>query len=724
MKEKIPALADYGIYLIFTILAFLLPVFFLPITTEYFEFNKMYLALGASVIVAILWIAKVLAEKRLDLPKSPLNLPILALTLVYAASTYFSISRYTSVFGSYGRWGNSMMVMAISAFLYFAAASNIKGKQKINYMLLALLGGGTFSSLVAVFSYLGISLINQPYAQIKNFTLTGSTTTSAVIGVICLIIALGNIVKSQNTVIKSMLLALALINTTCALMLSNYSVLLFLVVALLSFLVFTSAELITESKVYLSSILVLTLILGIIMYVPAFKNAFKLGKDYPAEIKLDFNSSRIVTTYTLGDFPLLGSGPSTFYLNFKHYKPLYLNATDVWAVNFDKANNEFLEIAATLGLLGLLVYAWVAYRAVKLARLADKTPLNATLSAITLGFFAFFLMNFSTPMLSIILFVCLGALSSYVYGSLSGKTVIHAELTSVVLEQAEAIVNTKTISMVFSGTLLLLTVAVSYFGSRAYAGDYFFKKALTSAAQNKTADTYKYETLAIQKNPFLDVYRAPYIDLNFSIANALVGSKKAEDLSDDEKSQITSLLTTAIDQTVVNTEILNPTSPDNWAQRARLNELLAPIKKDSLQAALDSYTRAIQFDPTNPQLRLALGNMFFTNKDFASAQRYYQAAISLKRDYANAHYNNAQALLQLKDYKNASLELQVVLRLLPNNSADKKKVEEELAQLNKSPEVAGTATTAPAIDLESQKKATQNQEPLKKPTAPETPKAQ
>jgi O-antigen ligase len=57
--------------------------------------------------------------------------------------------------------------------------------------------------------------------------------------------------------------------------------------------------------------------------------------------------------------PLLGYGPDNFAEPFKRYKSDDLRAFFPDDVLVDKAHNEFLQVAATTGLLGLAAYLWV-----------------------------------------------------------------------------------------------------------------------------------------------------------------------------------------------------------------------------------------------------------------------------------------------------------------------------------------------------------------------------
>ncbi|MBA2345531.1 MAG: O-antigen ligase family protein, partial [Rubrobacter sp.] len=59
------------------------------------------------------------------------------------------------------------------------------------------------------------------------------------------------------------------------------------------------------------------------------------------------------------DRPLFGYGPDNFAKPFKEYESTELRAFFPDGEIVDKAHNEFVQVAATTGLLGLAAYLWI-----------------------------------------------------------------------------------------------------------------------------------------------------------------------------------------------------------------------------------------------------------------------------------------------------------------------------------------------------------------------------
>ena len=69
------------------LLSFLMPVFFLPITSEFYEFNKFALLLVGTLLLSVLWVIKLVSGQKIELTKSSVDLSLLVLVVVMALST-------------------------------------------------------------------------------------------------------------------------------------------------------------------------------------------------------------------------------------------------------------------------------------------------------------------------------------------------------------------------------------------------------------------------------------------------------------------------------------------------------------------------------------------------------------------------------------------------------------------------------------------------------------
>lgn len=115
--------------------------------------------------------------------------------------------------------------------------------------------------------------------------------------------------------------------------------------------------------------------------------------------------------------------------------------------------------------------------------------------------------------------------------------------------------------------------------------------------------------------------------------------------------------------------------------------------------ALDSYEKAVLYDPKNPTAQMKFGQGYFELKhNDEAAIQYFKRAIELKPDYAEAHWRLGMAHHHNKDDAEAVKELLEAIRYAPNDLQgylalasvykDQKKYAEAVQYLNKAAGVA------------------------------------
>lgn len=260
--------------------------------------------------------------------------------------------------------------------------------------------------------------------------------------------------------------------------------------------------------------------------------------------------------------------------------------------------------------------------------------------------------------------------------------------------------------------MIAIALVGMYFGYRLYSAEYFMRQSLEAAQINNGAETYRLQSKALNLNPRRDEYSNTYAQTNLAIA---VNLSTRPNLSDEDRTTIQNLVAQSIRSIRLSTEVLNPLNVSSWEIRAEIYRSLIGAAQDADTWSINAYNSAIQLDPTNPQLRVALGGIYFAKQDFLSAGNLFRQATQLKGDYANAHYNLAQALARLQAYQDAQRELEITQRLVPVDSEDFKRVAADLKTLSELPEVAGAQSSQPTVsELESNgsKTTPTKQEPL------------
>ncbi|MGH9857204.1 MAG: hypothetical protein ACRD4B_05095, partial [Acidobacteriota bacterium] len=206
------------------------------------------------------------------------------------------------------------------------------------------------------------------------------------------------------------------------------------------------------------------------------------------------------------------------------------------------------------------------------------------------------------------------------------------------------------------------------------AADFYHRQALAQASTNGTA-TYENLQRAETLNPYIDLYRVDMAQTNFALANAIASraiqqagdeASPAAALTDQDRQTIQTLLSQSINEGRA-AVALNPRSSRNWEVLASIYRNITGVANNALTFSLDSYGRAIQRDPLNPALRVNVGGIYYSLKNYDLAIRFFSDAANLKPDYANAYYNLSIALRDKGDLQNAYLVAQQAVKILSSN---------------------------------------------------------
>lgn len=402
---------------------------------------------------------------------------------------------------------------------------------------------------------------------------------------------------------------------------------------------------------------------------------------------------------------LIGVGPAAYQNVYTRYKPLWVNDTPEWSLQFSQAANTPLTILTMMGFVGLIAWILLATKVFNQVKSADMNSKPIAVLAtfavlmqlllpsnvVTLTIFAITIAVLSASQRSQLSVLQLGAMSAQVSGPRS-------------LEQIYDQRDQKVINPFFLIAIILMVGVgvVGYMTSRAYAAYYNMNLSNRAAIENDAASAYQLQLKAVNQNPYLDSVRRRYALTNMLIAVAI--SNKA-DITEEEQTQVTQLLQQSIREARSAT-LLDPGDTQNWTVLAQIYQNIIPASEEAISWAVQSYVSAIETNPTDPSLRIALGSIFLGQEEYQQAAALFQQATEVKPDFANAHYNLAVALKQIGQLEAARTAYQRVLVLIDPSSDDYTVVTSELeelegqieqAQSQTAEETEETDSTAPSI---------------------------
>lgn len=617
-----------------------LPLFFLPTTSEFFDFNKLALLVIGLLATTVFWAARQMTSGNLRIYTTPLDLPIFAFAAATVASALIQTPNEMNAFFFPG---TATLVLA-GTLLYFHVIQQAKeSENNLKALLASLLLGAGLSGFVSLAASLGGLTFLSRFFPLPAFVQAQIFTTS------------GGLLPA---------IALFLLSLPVALMLVRGS----------------------EGA---RKIALLFASLGIVVGLLATLYWSVPGKPSSPRV-MPLSSGWAVALETAKREPILGVGPGNFLAAFNVFKSVQYNLSDVWNFRFTSSSNWFLHVFTTTGLIGLAALVWILYRLWK-ANLLGRDKVfnikdNQNLPKLSLLLSLALLLVIPGNTILLILF--------YLFLAASAFTI--ARDLQLEVAAFSASLGSRQQSRVLPGILLLAALAffgvTLFYGGRVYAAEITYKRALDALGRNDGTATYNLLINAINQNPQVDRYRITYSQVNLALANSIAGK---EELSDQDRQTIAQLVQQSIREAKA-AVALNPQISSNWENLARLYQALIPFANDADSWTIAAYQQAVALDPNNPNLRIAFGGVFYSLKRYDEAIRLFETAAAFKPDHANAYYNLAVALRDRGDEEAAVRQMQQVLQLVEPGSADAELAQEELdVLLGKLAEKQATASGTP-----------------------------
>ncbi len=664
------------------VLTFLMLFFFWNLTTESYEIPKfLILAIFVSLLF-ILSAIKSVAAGKITLTVTPLHVPLLLLAFVALASTFLAASPYPSIFGPVNKLSASLSTLVTVIIFFYLAVNNIKLRQVDRIIGFLTISAGALAVL-SLLSYFGINILPVPGTGNLNFTPTGSSFNTTATLALLIPFQLLAIIKSPSAPIRlTAAICLTLFGMALALIGSLSTISAAVLAVILTSAVAASPASVRKNLWYLLTPIVAIVIITGLSFTPPISlfapigisqipnPVYKATRNFPREIQLDFATSWKVAVSAFRDAPFWGTGPGTFVFNFTQYKPNQFNSTRFWQIKYDLAFNEYLQMLGTLGGLGVALLLLTTANFIKSSYGTVTNPgfytdyFKEGLAISGLVFFSLLTLHAATLVVWIIGLLLL----SLFYIS-------HSHLTKQFDIKLAGDFGLSLLPILLLGLLMVTVVVSTFYIGKFVKADFYHKKALVAIAENKGLDAYNELVMAEKFNPYADLYRTNLAQTNFALATAIATQKgptkdaPGGSLSDEDKKNISQLLSQAITEGKV-AVTLSPRNAANWEVLGSIYRNISGVAQNALQFSLDAYGQAIQKDPLNPALRVSIGGIYYSSKDYDSAIRFFADAINLKPDYANGYYNLSAALRDKGDLTRAQDVAEKLVSLLKPQSPD------------------------------------------------------
>ena len=134
---------------------FLTPLVISGKTSELFEFNKMWLTFGFTIVIFSAWIIKMITRRKIKILKTPLDIPILIFLASQIISTIVSLDSHISFWGYYSRFNGGLLSTISYVILYYAFVSNLATLAIFKRLIKTVLFSGAIVALWGLPSHFG-----------------------------------------------------------------------------------------------------------------------------------------------------------------------------------------------------------------------------------------------------------------------------------------------------------------------------------------------------------------------------------------------------------------------------------------------------------------------------------------------------------------------------------------------------------------------------------------
>lgn len=382
----------------------LTPVLVFSGTSELFEFNKMHFIYLVALAVGALWTLDMIRRRKLLIVNTPYDVGLGVFILAHVVSFFFSIDKHVSLVGYYGRLNGGIISLIAYIVLAYAFAVYMK-KEHVLRLLKLSVAAAVMVVLIGLPGWFGHDTLCYLFARIptntcwtaqfkpaeRMFSTIGQPNWLAAYVGANLFIALGLYANSvlepykQAGKMRKQILYAATIALLSGgiLMTRSRSGMIAVGVGVVFMLI--SQWLATNRSRWISAkkpgMLLAAALISMVFIAktgmgPVDRVLSGQIKPQASTVQTQTNATRpaqapeVTDSFTIRTivwtgaaelikkYPFTGTGVETFAYAYPMVRPKAHNLTTEWDFIYNKAHNEYLNYAATLGIVGLVGYLW------------------------------------------------------------------------------------------------------------------------------------------------------------------------------------------------------------------------------------------------------------------------------------------------------------------------------------------------------------------------------
>lgn len=663
----------FSIFMIF----FGLPVFFTGLSLQGVVFEKQIYFYFWLLLGSVSWISKGIIAGKINIRRTPLDIPIFGFWVAYLLATVFSVDHWHSLWGAFGDPSRGLLSITALVVAYYFIFSNFS-IGRLRLILGALVGSGLIVSLWTLIAIFNVQIVPSAVASSLPISTIGSITGlgtffSAMVILVSLLIMKVSETDGIGKVWKRAVLIVLITNLALDLFLIlviwNFVPWFSLIAGAVIFLVFILAKIVRPKGNWA----VLPMALFVIILILRMVGAINISKvDIPTEVSLNYQSSWDVAKESLKGNFFLGSGPATYGYDFSLYHNQDFNSNALYNLRFFQGSGIFFEAIPTIGGIGTIFLLLVILFALSIMfhyirREKEKNKLYS------LGFFS----AFAILLISI--------LSTKEEGTICLLTALVGTVAlAIALKESEveekyfrfSLRVPPEFALALASIFMIMAAGIIFFFvflGKVYMADIYAGDAAKKVYLGSEEDSIPKLSKAIKINPQESGYYLQAGQYYMILANkeASKGTEGAD------ISKIQELLNSSIDITSQGIK-LNKDDASLVGALAQIYENADAFIPNSMNLAAETYQRGLELEPKNPDFYLKIGqikiNLATSSKEedqkkqlVGEAKEMFQKSINQKSNYGPGYFNLALTQKTLEDIDGAIESGRKALETDPKN---------------------------------------------------------
>ncbi|PIR82476.1 hypothetical protein COU20_02105 [Candidatus Kaiserbacteria bacterium CG10_big_fil_rev_8_21_14_0_10_59_10] len=666
------AIARWGLFA----LALLLPVFFVPTASVLIPQAKMSFLLAVASVSLLAWFAARLFEGVIRLPRSVLFWVVAALPIAYAISALTTGWSASSVIGTGTERETLASMLAWYMVFVLAVVVLVDRRTFVRVLLRGIILGAAIVAVIQIIRFFAPSLTFGGVLPHMALTPVGSWHDLGIVLGLALLLSIAALGTGEtfSRVWRGLFAGVAAISLALLLLVNATDVWFALAAAaLIGAIIRYRAALLggaarNAALKQAAPILVAAVVFSLFgffgqqlyQYVPDRLQVTTF------EVRPSWQGTYEVGQQSLSDYRslLFGAGPNMFPREWSVHKPLSVNTTEFWGVDFESGVGVIPTAMITVGVLGML--AWLALCIAALfavsRTLTDRRPLSPsrmlTFAFALASLYLLALHVVYVPGIAIValLFLLLGAFVAMRHAE-SGREPIRAPLST---DSYAGIVRLIVALLMMLGIVFLLWSGLRVLTSNVYVNAsilHYQRTGDIAAAADKVAQ-------AVAVYPANARAHRAAVELGI-LELARIAAEGAAD--EDSHARLQASVARTIQHALSAVEI-NRADYQNWLTLARFyQELAGAGVEGAYEEARRAYEEAATENPTNPLPHLRLAQLEAIQGNADAAGEHLARALALKPNLAAAYYLRSHLHADAGRLSEAIQDAEAAATLVPND---------------------------------------------------------